>query len=626
MSPRAMRADRPIDYNRTFLRQHIASEWRRYDDILPLVAIRKRVSEQWKVEGGKPSRQDLLAWGKRLEKCPWLTPRRFFYERRPDLVLYHEVPLVRTKDNESFTIPSLTRWLCDESSRPGVLLRARAGAGKSLAARRAFFDCLTPRDLAAGDTEEAEPRLFGYLPCWLNLEKVYSALDGAIRPDRTVTQLLLDTAKMTANSIALVEAWLRAGPSLLIFVEMNAVHARYRSELAARVRAFIDRWKDAGHRIVLTYRTFEDPDPISNVLGDTCDTCDLDPLPEAKFATYPRNFASYLQEVATALQLKMPEEPASSRSIVAEKLKLLRQYAGQGTAMMSTPLLMHLVTQLDSRAVSFVKSPSDLYRALIDEHLRRDQQSLPAAQASQLQGFAGMVKVLSLLARCAVMLHKYSQKSLSIIDLRSLLRTPRESTIEALKSVCDATPYEREVLPDEATTAFLEVSLLSNRAAETNGVGFLHDSLIDYLVGAVRLGEYLAPYDPPPARDANRTLTDRKLLDDWFTAVAELWRTNPRQWAVPAGFVAGTLTENEYVRLLTVLLQQEAREGDRQKSDDWLALLIHFLVGSPCFSPAPPITKEIKNAIAERQLAKSDDWLAALYDQFLGDLPIVDRS
>src|SRR5262249_52163105 len=141
-------------------------------------------------------------------------------------------------------------------SPAGVVLAARSGAGKTIACRKAFLDCLTRPG-------RPSPPLAGWLPCWVGLgvplpevsrlrqlmiqaqtpEEQQHVKDrqGDLLQDGGVIEGLIGPAAELDGPAPSprFRQWLRHGPPLLLFIDLNAAAPLDREVIAQGLGAFM---------------------------------------------------------------------------------------------------------------------------------------------------------------------------------------------------------------------------------------------------------------------------------------------------------------------------------------------------------------------------------------------------
>jgi hypothetical protein len=285
---------RPVDPRQKFLRWHIEAERARTDDLLAVRELRYRVQDA----GHDPD-------------AAGLTAERFFYDDRPDYRLYQPIPVVPVGEGNGrltalYPAAELTDLLARLRQRPagvppGVLLRTRSGAGKTVAGRKAFWDCL----------HGAAPPLAGYLPCWLG-PVVPGPEHFPVRagPEAAVLGLLFRAATVNGTHAerlrplgSRLAPLLQHGPPLLLFVDLNAFGTGERLAVAAGLTRYLALYPT--HRCVVTHRSSRPEDETLHLLtgrppeGDApaFGVYDLEPIQPRQAELYLGNFRRNEQEL-----------------------------------------------------------------------------------------------------------------------------------------------------------------------------------------------------------------------------------------------------------------------------------------------------------------------------------------
>ncbi|MBY0394994.1 MAG: hypothetical protein K2X91_00795, partial [Thermoleophilia bacterium] len=215
-------------------------------------------------------------------------------------LLKRELPDPDRRPTELFDLTALLQVLIDRKDPRSVLMEARSGAGKTIAGIAAMLDCLYA-------AERPTPRLAGLLPCAVSVggeerdatKGVAGVADAAVR---AVAQALARTADSSGRLTAeRVEAHLRAGPPLLLIVDLNAVGVEKRERFAGQLAEFLrsDTARRVGHRAVVTYRSHAEDDILETLRRVSWDErrtddpiflrADLEPMDFAAARTYLAN-------------------------------------------------------------------------------------------------------------------------------------------------------------------------------------------------------------------------------------------------------------------------------------------------------------------------------------------------
>jgi len=367
----------PCSYRHTFLRRHVNGELGRIDDVLGLKELVDRHCQG--LEGPQCRRQRVEL----LER---------FFSTRPDLQVYIPVRVQqiverreRPKPYPHFT--DLLVELRDKQATQGVLLEACSGAGKTVAQRKAFFDCLR------SDTSGEPPPLEGYVPCVAKLNSELPAIKEVGDTESPefkrqleklgldpVLQLLAQTAELQVST-NVIRHWLDAGPPLLLFVDLNAFEEVARHVLAYSLRLFQQVYGRRGHRVVAAYRSAAREDGVllqltRDGMFQQYDMLPLKPYQAAEYLRALRRFERELLEESSSIAGQASGEDANlpdDQQIEAEVkqlMGLIDRHVGRDS-LISTPLLMHLVTIVDSLPTE--PRLSDLYQAVVEQYIEREQ-------------------------------------------------------------------------------------------------------------------------------------------------------------------------------------------------------------------------------------------------------------
>jgi hypothetical protein len=176
--------------------------------------------------------------------------------------LYHPVPLELHPGDadageaaEDGELSALLARLHEQRHDRGVLLFGPGGAGKSVAMRKAFFDCLD-RSTELGRT--------GLVPCWLHLRRTSAAV--------TLPDLFRDAVEPHVSlSEQAAWDWLDAGPPVLLLCDLDDplhVPADRRASLASQLATLQgnDQFSRRNHRIVVAYRSSGTLCPVAGTL------------------------------------------------------------------------------------------------------------------------------------------------------------------------------------------------------------------------------------------------------------------------------------------------------------------------------------------------------------------------
>jgi len=586
---------------RTFLRRHISAQLAQTADVLAVDGIRRRVEPLLPEGDGEVRRR--LASVLRLDH---------FFERHhrtlpPDAQVYFPLP-VRPTDGPGSGAADLTallRQLDAARDRGGVVLTTRSGAGKTVAARKAFFDCVFP---AAGSPR---PPLADFLPCWFDLadpldegtvleqrRREYqqgddvAALQRRTTDDSVVLEFLRHTSGWrTADlrqDLNRVRAWLRFGPKLLLFADLNAADAATRAVAARALAHFQYQRGEAGHRVVVAYRTTQPND--ATIRGPEFREYTLATIPRPQALVYLRNVRDFERAVYARLREELPAYggrlTAPDRDIDAEVAKLaelIDRYdrpAGRAEeSVVCTPLLMHLMSQLEPGAAGQVRSLTDLYDRVVDQHLLYDEEhygpSRIAALPQDLCGEDGRARRKTAMTRVALMMHARRSDRLLVSEVTEAWHRPTTGA-PGLIGASDE-PWQWPDAPDFCWTAsaywavdfkppengpLMQYGFL-RRDGET--VRFLHDSFIDYFLGGMALAR---------PHNAEARPWKQGIRPAWFSAVTTVMHARPERFRNAALFLAGALNPLQLRELLLHMIPAEPKDG-------WPAVVGGLLRGRP---------------------------------------------
>ncbi|WP_145362250.1 WD40 repeat domain-containing protein [Stratiformator vulcanicus] len=539
------------------------------------------------------------AEGRRL-----LSPWAYFYNDLPGEQLYLPLPLRAERSDAGAeqllkdakphaervnpTLSAMLRHLGETGDTHGVLLLSRSGAGKTVACRRAFFDCFPiPEQLGVRSERVGQlPELAGYLPCWAEVGAKLSRLDQLVEScnsggDRKWHNVIDDTLERINNGDWILELiaqtsgrgkdqtsgwsteqkelirwrlkrWLTTagGPKLLLFVDLNSADSTRRQLLAKVIRLFQRDFGEYGHRVVVTYRSTASGDAVMTELWDDEQfvAFDLEPIHPQNAEDYLRNFRGYEQYLRKKLGLPVLQDDVESE---CRKLgEFIRRHAKQ-ESLISTPLLTHFVASLEGERLEQIDSLFDLYDAVVDQHIIRDINTYGRQLPTRLAGRRAPALVRTALCRLALAIlpNEESTRLDSLETAICLLEDPLHlRTRWWPEDECwHQGSYFTEEFSESEQDTLLEFSLLRK---DGNGVGFLHDSLL-YYFAALTLR-----YSRRPGRGALP-----ELPKEWAEQVVRRIRTTPRQWMLPAEFLGGTLADEILIDLAERLVASPPKDG-----------------------------------------------------------------
>jgi hypothetical protein len=559
----------PVSWRHTFLSWHLAKELRTTSDILVLEDLRHL----------NPAAAESL------------TPQWFFHGL-PQNNLYQPVPLLpvdverdgwvqREHEQQTgssqvpFDLTAVLQTLRAKADERSILLASRSGAGKTVACKAALFECLVTAD------PQQLPRLSGFLPCMLR------RLDG---PNVTVANALLRTAfadRGVTTSPQMLASWLRVGPPLLLFVDLNAVNPKVRPAVVESLIGFLqnDDHRRVGHRTVVAYRSHvrdETLDRLRNICRDSTQASpdqrifaefDLKRVDEDMAGTYLRNLR---WQEAKLCNEPVDEQAANAISAeVSDLHQLIRRYDQGEGSLISTPLLMYFVGMLGRKrpqepnrkarpALADLSSLADLYDAVVEEFLQREKLYASVGPMPKPEEYRIAMCRLALAILNEGASTKLHEESDSALDV--LFKAPHggQAFLSSVPEFWSKSPYLKAELPPFQATRDSPGTLGNSALVQRVGseVGFLHDSFL-YYFAALAMRSPIVP-------DRNSRLS--KVSKDWYPAVTNWWHEDPQRWHDTAELVGGMLTTPELHNLLVAFLTRESCEG-------WLGLLQRGLRG-----------------------------------------------
>jgi len=586
-----------FDFRQTFLRKHLARELRETAEVLALEELNK-------IKGA----------------C--LTIRDFFYRGLPEDSLYIPVPVLplgdevgglparyfakRRPKDQGVPIFDLTYALdalreCDIPG--GIYLRSRSGAGKTVAGLAALCDCFFGPGPQGVQTHDG-PRLAGFLPCRLRTGNVFKGVrdrfarfksdkkrqswfDKQVRAAGSgfIEDMLLATADWTGEGRkSSLQEWLKAGPPLLIFVDLNAMGEVERRLTAASLVKFQEESAAAGHRVVVTYRS-----ATLDAVHTTLSGCrllhlfDLEPLTPWQAAEYLR---TYRRKAA-----KRSGTPVSEAALDEEATALrqfIEDHVTDDESLVSTPLLMHLVTLISGTelAQGKVRTLSNLYDRVVHRFFEQDFCRTLTGEVPRLfaDGAPGGPEGNFVTAMCraalAILAGGESNTRLTGDD-----PTTAKDVLDQLWELPDVPrlwsggprwhpttewwlkdgPYygPKAVGFDEAHRKELFRRTLLHE--DGGSFRFLHDSFIYYFAALAVRGYCRASWN-----HARNDIEGES--HPWYEHTAARLHETPRAWASAAEFLGGMLQPGEMSDLAFRMLIAAPKDG-------WPTVLIRLLGG-----------------------------------------------
>ncbi|MDA0282188.1 MAG: hypothetical protein O3B13_22915, partial [Planctomycetota bacterium] len=427
-----------------------------------------------------------------------LNSEQFFYHTKPDMVTYLPVKVVELADGEHSYLDSsspdrihhddltaLIRTLDQKNDLSSIFLAARSGSGKTVAARKAFCDCV--RASSSGDV----PLLGDYLPCWINVDAIDDFAENQL-----IERLILNACNLNgAMDVAGLKHWLdQPELKLLLFFDLNAWSSKAREAVARDLQRFLSAWRDVGHRAVVAYRSSATNDAPCELLSPKRGQFrkyDLLPLNSSEATSYLRNVREFEKDVFFRSGIDFPD-----RDIDAECRQLgslLSRHAGdqQGDeALVSTPLLMHFCSLLGPAEFSKVRTLSDLYGQVVQLYLDRDRSNAQLAEMTT-EDFDDDIDhdtVRAAMTRLAAMIIAQPEGTVSVSGkqfVNALIRPVSgqrgAGTWWPRADEWHNAPWVSKPFSRQTARALQEFSLIRR---DGDQVRFLHDSLIYYFVGA----------------------------------------------------------------------------------------------------------------------------------------------
>jgi WD40 repeat protein len=591
---------RPL-YRQTFLRRHVPVQLEKLiDHVLALSSIQQHLVGKFPRAYRAKHRStntpaEVKAFEGWLRQHP-LNLRAFFRGEDPvspgfpDTIVYRPVPVFefgRPSSGEWAELPALLVEMSGDRDDRGVVLRARSGAGKTVAQIKAFCDCVwKPRE-----GEDPEQRLAGlwHVPCWLDVGRVP---DG---DDDLIERMVLQQAGVESQcSVETLKFWLKNDrPRLLVLCDLNAaseVKSRQsqRESLRLRLARGLEKFQldhgACGHRCVVAYRSSRSGDEVMNQLAGTFRSIDLRPLSLDDATEYLRAQREFEARVIArvkshenggpGLAFQLPERDIEAElKVLADFIKRYARTSHIASAvdeaeitdesapesLISTPLLMHFVSLLTGKELrGKVKTLTDLYRLVVEGHIRRDVDVYGKnVRCPDLAHFdRARPRILAAMTRVALAIRERGAGSTRLPhrDLVKLWTHPRldasgmvsAQRVELLGQpgafwTRKSSPFywlDPVEKPEDYRDSLFEFSLLRSEGEEH---GFLHDSLIDFFQG-LALREY-----------EGDELSARR-VEGWAAAVVERVRSAIPRHRRCLEFLAGSLCPEEVDELLEEFL------------------------------------------------------------------------
>ncbi|MDA0282181.1 MAG: hypothetical protein O3B86_02395, partial [Planctomycetota bacterium] len=529
-------------YRQTPLRAHVVRQmgwgdqqsWQHsLQDVLALWELRERIGR---------------GYDQQLRSA--LTLEQFFYEPiAADLgtaCLPVEVQHVPHQPEHTYRdLTTLIKHLDEQTDTRSVLLVARSGAGKTVAARKAFCDCVV------ADPTLGQPLLAGYLPCWINVDGTGTrdATDSRCPRPRLIEHLILRACgvekQLDADALA---RWLdQPDLKLLLFFDLNAWAEKARDDVASDLIRFLDEYRNIGHRAVVAYRSAAVDDGPRRTLVNSVQFQEFNLAPvnsrqAEQYLVNIRLFENFVN-LSVSPDTPLPQLHAQVAEDKQQLLRLVRRNAGQSDvqeSVISTPLLMHFASSLQPGELAGVQTLSDLYDKVVQRFLKREQQRLDVTWTADDNEGEGITRkdlskrpqrIRDAMARLAVLIMQQPPGRVSI---------SRESFCEMLET-------EPPVYSEAAVELLLEFSLLQQDSANDDDLRFLHDSLIYYFAA------YFAASTLKPQQHNDSLL-------GWAKQVVVQLQSWPNGRREVAEFLGGLLDADAFGVLLVELLACPADE------------------------------------------------------------------
>ena len=517
-------------YRQTPLRAHVVRQmgwgdqqsWQHsLQDVLALWELRERIGR---------------GYDQQLRSA--LTLERFFYEPiAADLdtaCLPVEVQHVPHQPEHTYRdLTTLIQQLDEQADTRSVLLVARSGAGKTVAARKAFCDCVV------ADPTLGQPLLAGYLPCWINVDGTGTRDATGSRCPRLIEHLILRACgvekQLDADALA---RWLdQPDLKLLLFFDLNAWAEQARDDVAGDLVRFLDEYRNIGHRAVVAYRSAAVDDGPRRTLVNSgqFQEFNLAPVNTRQAEQYLENIRLFenFVNLSVSPDTPLPQLHAQVAEDKQQLLRLVRRHVGQSEvqeSVISTPLLMHFASLLQPGELAGVQTLSDLYDKVVQRHLKREQQRLDVTWTDGDNDGAGISRkdlskrpqrIRDAMARLAVL----------------IMQQPPGRVSVSRESFCEMLETEPPVYSEAAVELLLEFSLLQQDSANDDDLRLLHDSLIYYFAAAT--------LKPQQHNDS---------LLGWAKQVVVQLRSWPNGRREVAEFLGGLLDADAFGELLVELL------------------------------------------------------------------------
>ncbi len=536
-------------YRTTFVRGHVGPQLTAADEVLAV-----------KLLAGDLGRE--LGRGLTVAERALLLDE-FFGREEPERRLYLPLALQpHPADADQPALPReyltcLTEYLArPPRGAPGVLLAARSGAGKTAAGVKAFRDCVVSARGAdrppLADRLPVRLRLSGLSAVAATLANLRSTADakpdaarrwaGQVDSPIIVEELLLDAAGLDAPPEVLRQ-WLRHGPPLLLFLDLNTAESDAVRLAAARsLRRFQEEYAPLGCRCVVAYRSTEAGDAAVSALRERRQfrTFDLAPVDADAAVAYLRHLRRFEADAYLHFDRTPPRRDVERECRTLEEF--VRRHAANRESLISTPLIMELVATLRPGDVEAIRSLSDLYERVTAALLVRQGMD---SEGDQDRATAAMVRLaLAIVARGPTATRLDGRRSfLNLLEHPEYGRRGEHPWHPAGRfwhgSADVPCPYYSGAI--QPAQRYRERTLLAER---DGAVCFLHDSFV-YHFAACAL-RYHDGRERPPAEVGVDP-------DVWPREAAARIVSQLASWEQPLEFLGGMLSA-EQIRALTASL------------------------------------------------------------------------
>lgn len=458
-----------------------------------------------------------------------LTLENFFYVPPPecDAPVFLPSEVILSEQNPKPVYSDLTALIetLDRDHEPhSVLLIARSGAGKTVAARKAFCDCVV------APPGRDHPILADYLPCWIHFDGIGTRdPEGRVYPD-LIERLILracglnaEDARQTQMTVPGLRCWLNHPRlKLLLFLDLNAWNLTAREDIANDLCRFLATYNTIGHRAVVTYRSSPAEQTPLHVLrvNRQFKQYDLKAVSLDRVRRYIRDIKKFEKALGAPIANPLPRLADVEARLINQLTDL---FTDAGESILSTPVFLHYASIMDPRG----KTLSDLYEHVLKWYLNRDRSF--CATCGQLDADSGKtnaIRIRDLLERPGKI-----EEAMTMIAV-FLAERPDVKSIDRVDFFEELTAKQPQ-FTEEAAQMLQEFSLMQMDDTPQR-LRFLHDSLI-YFFSARSL--YGRARDLPSSRWAQFAVSKLQAWNRIADKVAE--------------FLGGMLDENALADLLS---------------------------------------------------------------------------